>query len=71
MSEHQRATGETKMATDDHWGIDHTGMGVSNITKAMRSSLMPAVGRPAFNAKAEYRSVSTHKANTSQEDACT
>jgi hypothetical protein len=24
---------ETKMATDDHWRIDHTGMGVSNITQ--------------------------------------
>ena len=22
------------MATDDHWRIDHAGMGVSNITKA-------------------------------------
>ena len=22
------------MATDDHWRIDHTGVGVSNITKA-------------------------------------
>jgi catechol 2,3-dioxygenase-like lactoylglutathione lyase family enzyme len=27
---------ETKMATDDHWRIDHTGMGVSNITKAAK-----------------------------------
>jgi hypothetical protein len=36
MSEHQRATRETKMATDDHWRIDHTGMGVSNITKAAK-----------------------------------
>ena len=24
------------MATDDHWRIDHTGMGVSNITKAAK-----------------------------------
>jgi len=32
---------------------------------------MSAIGTPAFNAKAENRSGSTHKASISQEDAYT
>jgi catechol 2,3-dioxygenase-like lactoylglutathione lyase family enzyme len=34
VSEHEHLTGEEKMANDDQWRIDHTGIGVSNITKA-------------------------------------